>query len=99
MPVALIIFVDKSHTDLHGALALTPIIFTLILFSRMSRNNAKFWRPLAYIPNHGYGKNKADKTPTKDKVQMSMSVFLLHSNQLDKSIVREGSGHWWWAGK
>ena len=99
MPVALIIFGDKSHTDLHSALALTPIIFTLTLFNRTSQNNVKFWRPLAYIPNLGYGKNKADKTPTKDKVQMSMSVFLLHSNQLDESIVREGSGHWWWAGK
>jgi hypothetical protein len=28
MPVALIIFGDTSHMDLHGALALTPIIFT-----------------------------------------------------------------------
>jgi hypothetical protein len=28
MPIALIIFGDKSHTDLNGALALTPIIFT-----------------------------------------------------------------------
>ncbi len=34
MPIALIIFGDKSHTDLHGALALTPIIFTLTLFNR-----------------------------------------------------------------
>jgi hypothetical protein len=84
---------------LQGALALTPSIFTLTIFNRTSRNNVKFWRPLAYIPNLGYGKNKADKTPTKDKVHMSMSVFLLHSNQLDESIVREGSGHWWWAGK
>jgi hypothetical protein len=29
MPVALIVFGDKSHTDLHGTLSLTPIIFTL----------------------------------------------------------------------
>ncbi len=65
MPVALVIFSDKSHTDLHGALALTPIIFTLTLFNRTSRNNAKFWRPHAYIPNLGYGKNKADKPATK----------------------------------
>ncbi len=28
MPVALIVFGDKSHIDLHGALLLTPIIFT-----------------------------------------------------------------------
>jgi hypothetical protein len=29
MPIALIVFRDKSHTDLHGTLSLTPIIFTL----------------------------------------------------------------------
>ena len=69
MLVELVIFSDKSHADLHGALALTPIIFTLTLFNRTSRNNPKFWRPLADIPNLGYGKNKADKTATKDKVQ------------------------------
>ncbi len=34
MPVGLIAFGDKSHTDLHGALSLTPIIFLLTLFSR-----------------------------------------------------------------
>jgi hypothetical protein len=32
MPVTLIVFGDKSHTDLHGTLSLTPIIFTLTLF-------------------------------------------------------------------
>jgi len=69
MPVGLVIFGDKSHTDLHGALALTPIIFTLTLFNRSSRNNTKFWRPLGYIPNLSYGKNKADKTETKNKIQ------------------------------
>ena len=33
MPVALIVFGDKSHTDLHGTLALTPVLFTLTLFN------------------------------------------------------------------
>ena len=31
LPIGLIIFGDKSRTDLHGALALTPMIFTLTL--------------------------------------------------------------------
>jgi hypothetical protein len=39
MPVALIVFGDKSHTDLHGTLSLTPIIFTLTLFNRSTHNN------------------------------------------------------------
>ena len=69
MPVALIVFADKTHTDLHGALSLTPIIFTLTLYNRVSRNNPKFWRPLGYIPNLSYGKGTSDKTATKDKIQ------------------------------
>ncbi len=46
MPVGLIVFGDKSHTDLHGTLALTPLIFTLTMFNRASRNNTNFWRLL-----------------------------------------------------
>jgi hypothetical protein len=69
MPVALIIFGDKSHTDLHGALSITPVIFTLTMFNRTFRNNSNVWRPLAYIPNLSYGKNKADKTKTAFKIQ------------------------------
>jgi hypothetical protein len=56
MPVGLIVFGDKSHTDLDGRLALTPIVFTLTIFNRASRNNTNFWRPLGYIPNLSYGK-------------------------------------------
>ena len=39
------------------------------MFNRTSRKNTNFWRPLGYIPNLGYGKNKADKTETRDKIQ------------------------------
>jgi hypothetical protein len=69
MPVGLIVFGDKSHTDLHGALSLTPMTFTLTLFNRTFRNNSNAWRPLAYLPNLSYGKNKADKTNTSSKIQ------------------------------
>jgi hypothetical protein len=36
MPVRLIVFGDKAHTDLHGALSLTPIIFKLTLFNSLT---------------------------------------------------------------
>jgi hypothetical protein len=39
MSVGLIIFRDKSHTDLHGLLSLTPIIFTLTLFNHAAEND------------------------------------------------------------
>ena len=69
MPVGMVIFGDKSHTDLHGALALTPIIFTLTFFNQKCRNDPKFWRVLGYLPNLGYGKNKSNKMTTVNKVQ------------------------------
>ena len=69
MPVGLIVFGDKSHTDLHGALSLTPIIFTFTFFNRAARNNPNFWRPIGYIPNLSYGKGIANKTQTRDKIQ------------------------------
>jgi hypothetical protein len=69
MPVGFMVFGDKSHTDLCGRLALTPIIFTLKMFNRASRNNTNFWSPLGYIPNLSYGKNKADRTMTFNKTK------------------------------
>jgi hypothetical protein len=34
MPIALVIFADKSHLDLHGSLFTLPIIFTLSCFNQ-----------------------------------------------------------------
>jgi hypothetical protein len=61
MPVALIVFGDKSHTDLHGTCSLTTIIFTLTLFNQSARNNTRFWRPIGYIPIFSPGKGVADR--------------------------------------
>jgi hypothetical protein len=69
MSVGLIVFGDKSHTNLHGTLSLTLIIFTLTLFNRTARNNTGFWRPIGCIPNLLYGKGTADRQSTSDKIQ------------------------------
>jgi hypothetical protein len=39
------------------------------MFNHASRNNTNFWSPLGYIPNLSYGKNKADRTMTLNKIQ------------------------------
>ena len=80
MPVALIVFADKSHADLHGALSLMPIIFTLTLFNRAARCNSRFWRPFGHLPNYGYGKGTADKQSQELKSKMSIIVFHLPSS-------------------
>ncbi len=89
MPVVLIVFGDKSHTDLHGTLALTPIILTLTLFNRTSRNNTRFWIPIGYIPNLSYGKGGADRRKTSDKLQDEHTCLSCIFESLHK-ITREG---------
>ena len=69
MPLALVVFGDKTHTDLHGSLSLTPVIFTLTCFNQNARNNPNFWRPLAYIPNLSHGRGKSSKIQSRVKVQ------------------------------
>ncbi len=89
MPVGLIVYGDKSHTNLHGTLALTPTIFTLTLFNRSSRNNTRFWRPIGYIPNLSYGKGGADCRKTSDKLQDEHTCLSCIFESLRK-ITREG---------
>ena len=91
MPVGIVIFGDKSHTDLHGALALTPIIFTLAFFNGKCWNNLKFWRVLGYLPNLGNGKNKSNKTPTVNKIQDEHDCVSCVFESKDKYIEMEGS--------
>jgi hypothetical protein len=55
VPIALVIFANESHFDSKGTLKTLPIMFTLSCFNQKARNNVRFWRPLAYIPNLGYG--------------------------------------------
>jgi hypothetical protein len=69
MPVGLIVFGDKSHTDLHKALSLTPIILTLTLFNCDAQNDSKIWRPIDYILNLGYGRGTSNTTHTRDEIQ------------------------------
>jgi hypothetical protein len=88
MPVRLIEFGDESHMDLHRALSLTPIIFTLTLFNHAAQNDLKFWRPIGYIPNLGYGRGTSNKTQTRDKIQDEHS-FISFSFQSLKNINKE----------
>jgi hypothetical protein len=71
MPIALVIFADKLHLDLHGSLSTLPIIFTLSCFNQESRNKDKFWQPLAFLPNLSYGalSTKNSKKPSHQGYQ------------------------------
>ncbi len=97
MPVALIVFGEKSHTDLQGALSLTPVIFTLTTFNRTFRNNSNAWRPLGYIPNLSYGKDNTDKTKTASKIQDEHLCLSVGFKQSDTYPIMGGLRRLSWA--
>jgi hypothetical protein len=90
MLVGLIVFIDKSHMDLHGALSLSPIIFTLTLFNCAACNDSKFWRPIGYITNLGYGRGTSNKTQTRDEIQDEHSCLSLSFESLKNN--NKGNG-------
>lgn len=57
-PCGLVLFYDKSHCDRHGALALSPILFTCTFFNKAARAKDEFWDVLGYIPNLDYATSK-----------------------------------------
>ena len=91
MPLSLVVFGDKTHTDLHGSLSLTPVIFTLSCFNRKARNNPNFWRPIAYIPNLSHGRGKSSKVEPSVKVQDEHNCLAVAFNSLS-DLHRSGKG-------
>ncbi len=75
MPVALIVFGDKSHTDLHGALLLTPIIFIIpcsIDWHIITPNSVA---PLVTFQIYHIEKEQLTELQRGIKFRMSIDVF------------------------
>jgi hypothetical protein len=63
--IPIIMFTDKTHTDMHGRLCLEPVQFTLGIFKRDVRNQPRAWRTLGYVTDLKY----TGKFKTKAKMQ------------------------------
>ena len=47
----IILFIDKTQIDVFGKWSLEPVLFTLGIFDRKTRNQASAWRPLGLVTN------------------------------------------------
>jgi hypothetical protein len=57
-PLPINMFIDASHTDLHGSLKTTPISFSVGAFPRILRNKHVNNRNMGYLPNLQAGLGK-----------------------------------------
>ena len=44
-------FQDKTFTDNKGVLCQEPVLITLGIFNRETRNRTDAWRPIGFVPN------------------------------------------------
>lgn len=49
--IPIILYMDKTGTDVYQRYSLEPILFTLGVFSRQIRNQTRAWRPLGFVPD------------------------------------------------
>ena len=49
------LYMDETTLDDYGKLSLHPLVMTLLIFNRQTRNLSMSWRTLAYIPNFDAG--------------------------------------------
>ena len=76
MPFGMVVFGDKSHTDLHGSLSCTPVTYTATFFNRKTRNNPNSWGPIAHIPNLAHGKRVVGEN---HMMKYKTSITVLHT--------------------
>jgi hypothetical protein len=57
VPLPIVPFIDKTHTDVRGTLCLEPVTMTLGIFKRAVRNQPEAWRDLGFVPNQRWQKS------------------------------------------
>ena len=64
------LFIDATHTDIHGNWMLDPVMFTFTFFNNDVTKNDKAWRPLGFITEFGQHKIKNCKNISNaEKIQ------------------------------
>lgn len=71
----LILFIDKTHLDLHGNLCLEPVSFTLGIFKLKICNLPMAWRVLGYIHNQSLMSYKYSLDKAKDYHAYLSEIF------------------------
>ncbi len=66
-PLPLIFHIDKSHSDISGNLAVTPVTVTLGMFNVDVRQETTAWRNCSCIPNLSAKKGRSSRSASTNK--------------------------------
>ena len=83
----LLFYLDELKIDAFGRLGLEPLVFTLLIYNRKTRNLNKAWRNLGYMPNFDSLFGNTSYTPEEKAndyhacLKFLMSDIVLFQNQ------------------
>ncbi len=76
-PLPLIFHIDKSHSDISGNLAVTPVTVTLGMFNVDVQQETTAWRNCSCIPNLSAKKGRSSRSSAPDKAVNSAQDYHL----------------------
>ena len=88
----LVMYVDKTHTDILGRYTLEPVVLTFSFFNQATRNNHKAWIVLGYISSlndKSSAENDVTRTAAEKSNQKGINVRNLH-RQWDAILQHSG---------
>jgi hypothetical protein len=83
----IILYSDKTHTDQRGNLCQEPVLFTLGIFNKRTRQLPRAWRPLGFVPNMQILNQSIKSTQKIDDYHRCLDIILAG---LEKAQSHEG---------
>jgi hypothetical protein len=83
----IILYSDKTHTDQRGNLCQEPVLFTLGIFNKHTRQLPRAWRPLGFVPNIQIHNQSIKSTQKIDDYHCCLDIILAG---LEKAQSHEG---------
>ena len=84
--IPIILFMDKTHTDINGRLKLEPVMFTLGIFKRECRADPSFWRILGFVTDTTDAKKADPKVKLQDYHNILDIILKSYYNAQHKPI-------------
>ena len=87
------LYMDETTLDAYSKLSLHPLVMTLLVFNRQTRNLSMSWRTLAYIPNFdaSFGNKKLSVDMKHNDFHFCLNYLL---NGLKKVLLSDNGFNW-----
>ena len=88
-----VLYIDELKLDSFGKLSLEPVVMSLMIYNRSTRNLSKSWRVIGYMPN--FGSMFGRKSYTADEKATDYHFCLKNILNGIRELQQNRNGHRW----